>query len=469
MSSECEGPPSKRVKLEQAPPKGSVSEKLLRLSEPIRDYLNVPEVLSQTLRSDDLDFLNEQQQNKIWNLCDQQRPSKYLSSRILSFVKVREESERDEAARKFLACVVLAKEHRGHLELTKIFRKKLGQNEWKKIEDILYKVRDSPLPSPYTTPQNSPVTRLHPAYSTIVSPDTPVSFIYLQGPVIEQDFVKIERELWLAFSTGDYNSVNFHVSCVKEKCSLDTATYNVDCEIVALWFQSLVFMHRDRKYKDAIHLLKDAESLTQKSDNEMILSGRIHQRMAQIYLMMHEKDCAATYFMKAKEELQFVGRGYDKTNMFCREAKVLSATEPHRRDEIEKVYEMALCTLEKDDPYFLASFPSVTLSKAAFHLHVAFGSKQIDAGNPPSVNSDDINKTRETLKDFKEDEHILIDMKRNEYDFLQAELCRLEGNFKDAKRMFTEITNDEKKVVKNVFSLASHRLKWINKTFVCSS
>ena len=53
----------------------------------------------------------------------------------------------------------------------------------------------------------------------------------------------------------------------------------------------------------------------------------------------------------AKEELRFVGRDYDKTNMFCTEAKVLSASEPHRRHDIEKVYELALSTLEKDDPY----------------------------------------------------------------------------------------------------------------------
>ena len=101
----------------------------------------------------------------------------------------------------------------------------------------------------------------------------------------------------------------------------------------------------------------------------------------------------------AKEELQFVGRGYDKTNMFCREAKVLSATELHRRNEIEKVYELALSTLEKDDPYFLASFPSVTLSKAAFHLHVAFGSKQNEKvlNYLHVVRSDDITKARETV------------------------------------------------------------------------
>ena len=65
------------------------------------------------------------------------------------------------------------------------------------------------------------------------------------------------------------------------------------------------------------------------------------------------------------------------------------------------------------------------------------------------------------MKDFKEDEHILIDMRRNEYDFLQAELCRLEGNQKEAERRFIKITSARDCKVKNIVSLASHRLNYI--------
>lgn len=148
--------------------------------------------------------------------------------------------------------------------------------------------------------------------------------------------------------------------------------------------------------------------------------------------------------------------------MFCREAKVLSATEPHRRDEIEKVYEQALRSLEKDDPYFLASFPLVTLSKTAFHLHCAFGAKPDDSSRPPVVSAEDIKKAREALKGFKEDEHILIDMRRNKYDFLQAELCRLEGNQEEAERRFIKITSARDSKVKNIVSLASHRLNYMS-------
>ena len=401
-------------------------------------------------------FLTKSEQKTLWKLCDRGKPSGYLAGRILSFLKTRNKSKRDGDFCKFVACVIRANEHRGHLELTKIFRAKLGRAEWKHIQDILEKVRESPLPSPYTTPTHSPAT------PPVLSPERPVALITLQGQVVAEGFIKIERELWLAFSTGDYNNVEFLVKTIQLNCRLDEVIHNVDCRVVAMWFQSLVLMHRDGQYSDAIELLHNAEHLTHNSENEMILKGRIHQRMAQIYLMMHDKPTATDYFERAKEELQFVGRGYDKTNMFCREAKVLSATEPHRRDEIEKVYEQALRSLEKDDPYFLASFPSVTLSKTAFHLHCAFGAKPDDSSLPPAVSAEDIKKARETLKDFKEDEHILIDMRRNEYDFLQAELCRLEGNQKEAERRFIKITSARDSKVKNIVSLASHRLNYMS-------
>ena len=394
----------------------------------------------------------------MWELCDRDQPSGYLAGRILSFLRARKKSKRDGDFCKFVACVIRANEHRGHLELVKIFQAKLGRKDWKHIHNILEKVRESPLPSPYTTPIHSPAA---PPVIPVISPERPVAFIALQGQVVAKHFVKIERKLWLAFSTGNYNEVELFVKTIQVNCQVDEARYNVDCKVVAMWFQSLVLMHRDGKYMDAIDLLYSAEGLTCNSENEPILKGRIHQRIAQIYLMMHDKPTASNYFAQAKEELQFVGRGYDKTNMFCREAKVLSATEPDRRDDIEKVYEDALRSLEKDDPYFLASFPSVTLSKTAFHLHCAFGAKPQEDSPPPPVSAEDIKKARETLKDFKEDEHILIDMRRNEYEFLQAELCRLEGDQEEAERRFIALTSAEDSKVKNIVALALHRLKYM--------
>lgn len=116
--------------------------------------------------------------------------------------------------------------------------------------------------------------------------------------------------------------------------------------------------------------------------------------------MKGKKHVGATHFKMAKEQLQFVGRGYDKTNMYCREAKMLSVTETHRRADM---YQDALGTLEMDDPYFLASYPSMTLSKAAFHLHFAFGSKLTLKDDLPTVSAEDIQKARETLSGFNEE------------------------------------------------------------------
>ena len=53
-------------------------------------------------------------------------------------------------------------------------------------------------------------------------------------------------------------------------------------------------------------------------------------------------------------------------------------------------------------------------------------------------------------------------MRKNEYDFLQAELCRLEGNQMEAERRFIKITSGKDSKVKNIVSLASHRLKYID-------
>ena len=244
------------------PPHGSrgresVSVKVLRRSNSIRCYLNTREILYQTLVSNDIDFLTKREREILWELCDRDQPSGYLAGRILSFLKARKKSKRDGDFCKFVACVIRANEHRGHLELVKIFQAKLGRKDWKHIHNILEKVRESPLPSPYTTPIHSPGAA--PPVIPVISPERPVAFIALQGQVVAKHFVKIERKLWLAFSTGNYNEVELFVKTIQVNCQVDEARYNVDCKVVAMWFQSLVLMHRDGKYMDAIDLLYSAE------------------------------------------------------------------------------------------------------------------------------------------------------------------------------------------------------------------
>ncbi len=124
--------------------------------------------------------------------------------------------------------------------------------------------------------------------------------------------------------------------------------------------------------------------------------------------LIDKKNIGVDEFERAKNELQFVGRGYDKTNLFCREAKVLSATQPSCREHIENVYDKALSTL-------------LTLSKAAFHLHFSFGSKPDNKSKRTTPDAMDIQKAKDALKDLVESEHIFIEMRRLEYDLIQAE------------------------------------------------
>ena len=426
------------------------SDVVPRLSETICQSLCVQELLKY-VSIPDLKFLTDKERLYLLER-DSTCPSGQLARMILDFLDTREESSKEDDFRKFVACVSRASDHRGHKELTKYFRAKMGDGEWFLIQDIENESR-TPLPSPYETPQNSPVPAHH---VVIISPEKPCPpLITLQGKLVEDAVLDMDRKLWLSFSKGDYGDLK----CQIGKMHREHGKFDKDCEVVAMWFQSLILMHSSKNYDDALEKLDSALELATDCDNKTILVGRILQRKAQVYLMKGKKQAGAMHFKMAKEQLQFVGRGYDKSNMFCREAKMLSATEPHRRDDIEKVYQDALCTLEKDDPYFLASYPSVTLSKAAFHLHLAFGSKPTSKDSLPLVSADDILKAKETLSGFSVEEHILLDMRRFEFDLIQAELCRVEGRREEAQSKFTQLKHTvEMSGVGNIASIVQHRL-----------
>lgn len=411
----------------------------------------MPELLKYTTIPD-LEFLEDDEYDHVWKLTDQ-CPSEQVASRILGLLRRRKGSRREDDFRKFVACIVRASEHRGHQDILKGIQSKLPRKEWSLIQNIVDE-SETPEPSPYTTPQHSPTPSHH---KILQSPEKPVTLISLQGQLVEEKFLEVERKLWLSFSKGSYDNLECLITGVHKECG----QFDADCRVVALWFESLVMMHRHVKYEDAIQKLDTALDLIPSCVNETILEGRILQRKAQINLMRGLKNVGSKDFEMAKQRLQFVGRGYDKTNMYCREAKILSATEPHKRTDIEKVYQDALGTLEKDDPYFLASYPSVTLSKAAFHLHFAFGSKLTSKDQIPTVSVDDIQKAKETLAGFNEEEYILIDMRRFEYDLIQAELCRLEGSKGEARKRFTKLQYAGGKTG-NIASIATHRLKWMS-------
>lgn len=431
------------------------SDVVPRLSESICQSLCAQELLKY-VSIPELKFLTDEERLFLLQH-DPIYPSGQLVRFILYYLDTREKSRREDDFRKFVACVIRASEHRGHKELTKFFRAKIGDEEWLLIRDIESKSR-TPLPSPYQTPQNSPYQT--PQNSPIpachvISPEKPLTLNTLEGRLVEDAVLDIDRQLWLSFSKGDYSNLK----CVIEKMHEEHGKFDKDCEVVAMWFESLFLMHSSKKYDDALEKLDGAQELAGDTVNENILVGRILQRKAQVYLMKGKKLVGAEHFKMAKERLQSVGRGYDKTNMFCREAKMLSATEPHRRDDIEKVYQAALDTLEKDDPYFLASYPSVTLSKAAFHLHLAFGSKPTSEDRLPMVSSDDVLKAKETLSSFSVEEHILLDMRKLEFDVIQAELCRVEGRMEEARRRFTQLKcTVETNGVGNIAAIVEHRL-----------
>ena len=445
--SELPSPKKRRVNNRKKRPPSNV---VLRLSKEVCNYLNVQEILK-LVTIPELSFLKDEECQSL--LTDTSLSPAQQSSKLLHFLKMRDDSRREEDFRMFMACVEITQDvDRGHSDLSKMFQAKLPEEEWILVQKIK-EDSETPLPSPYTTPPNSPHVQTR---EITLSPERPMTLITLQGSLVEETFLNLSRELWVSFSKGNYDDLQFLILDMKNDCG----KHDPDSKVVALWFESLILMHRHKDYDRALSKLDDATELTGTCVNKGILKGRILQRKAQVYLMMGKKINGAELFKQAKEQLQFVGRGYDKTNMYCREAKMMSATEPDRRDDIEKIYQVALSTLEKDDPYFLASYPSVTLSKAAFHLHLAFGSKPATKEKLPLLTTGDVLKAKETLSGFVEEEHILIDMRRLEYDLLQAELCRVEGKAGEARSRFTRLKKAAGKVG-NIADIAEHRLKWI--------
>ena len=435
-------PQAKKLRIVENPSENIINC-VFRRSPQLFQYLNPDEVLNAQLMPD-LTFLTPYESQKLLDL-------KLISlegvvQQLLYFIRSREEEECKHACRKLIACIVYTKEHhRGHQELNKLFERKLPRHEWVYIQPLVDSIRDSPQPSPYRTPQ----ALVQP------SPKKPIPFIEEQG-MLANEFSYMVDDLWRYFSVGDYKTLEDTVLGVLKD---HTFKVEVDCQIVAMWFQSLIIMHRGGDYTSAIKVLNDALIMCgwENCVNRTILEGRIYQRMTQNYLMLGLKEPAMKFFELAKDKLKMVGRGYDKANMYCREAKILTALEPENRGQIEEMFERALSALQQSDPYFLASFPSITLSKAAFYLSVSFGSKPNDT--LPQVDPADIRKAEDTLNTINEEEHILLEMRRCEYNFLRAELCRLQGKG-EAREKFEELLSTPgSSKVKNILSLGEQRLQ----------
>ena len=135
----------------------SISERVLRLSDEIRKYLNVKEVVNQTLLSDDIDFLRKKEHKHVLKLRKNNRPSCDIIDHILFALKLRDQPTKDEDCRRFVACIVKAFEHPGHWDLAYIFSHMLECKDLENIQEILGKVQLPPLPSPCTSPPLSPI------------------------------------------------------------------------------------------------------------------------------------------------------------------------------------------------------------------------------------------------------------------------------------------------------------------------
>ena len=156
-----------------------VADCVLRRSEALLRCINANEILNSML-TPVLTFLTPDETEKLEDLQETREPPERVVRRLLNFIKARQGSEKDDACRKLVACIVqTTSEERGHRELEKIYRNKLPNQEWRFIDDLCREINDSPMASPYRTPQPRP-----PEAKTLratETPERPFPLIGLQG------------------------------------------------------------------------------------------------------------------------------------------------------------------------------------------------------------------------------------------------------------------------------------------------
>lgn len=311
------------------------------------------------------------------------------------------------ATRKFLACLWAGREHLGHEDLLCAIWPKLSETD----RDLLVQLC-----------KNGPESG--------VSPVRPPAFIELQGDLANDKFLKVEKRMWDHFGQGKYDQL----ADITGKLVVSPST---EWRIVGSWFQALncVFIHQCKDHQHCInHLLKPSlqECTSPTVANQNILEGRIHLRMAQVYLTTGQKAEAVTHSERARQLLS-LSRGYDRAVLSLREAKVLSATQPDRRQAVEKLF---LDALDNFDDQHVSCRPTAHLSLAAFYLHISFGSKPSLHPVVPPVRQDDIKKAMSQLDAI----HgiFLPSIRQCEVKLLSAELIRLEGKLDEARSIFEE-------------------------------
>ena len=335
-----------------------------------------------------------------------------------------------ETARKFIACLLEEKEHRGHRYVAEQLMKRIPPSEAEKIQALI--------------DDRNPVPR------------NPVQLVEPQGSLRSRHFVALDREMWFRFNVGEYDKLSELTAAIRRR-----PRYTNDHKVVAMWFDSLISMHRDGNHASSIsnHLLPALE-LCRDSENRLILEGRIYQRMSQLYLVLGLKELADRSIAQAECCLHLVARGYEQVNMLCRRAKLLSATaDADKRNVVEELYVRALAAINDDDPFIMASRPSIILSTAAFYLHMSFGAKPNPTDPPPHIPEADIVKAKAVLARLPHSE-VVLEMRKCELKVLKAELLRLEGDKQEAMELFTKASDDaQASKLGNIEAIAKHRIR----------
>lgn len=335
---------------------------------------------------------------------------------------------------KFVASLKLEDEHCGHQELAEEMMVDIPEKERKRINEIIRNVKRVERP---LQPQ-----------------------LELQGCLRGRKFDEVDHRLWDNLRKGDYES--FHWVTTQMRTSSV-----VEFQIYGLWFDSVAYIHSHKDHEKCISdLLKPALQLCKDSSisdhNRMILEGRLHLRLSQVLLVLGKNEEAVQHFDVAETRLQYVGKGYDKVQLLLRKAKVLSTTLPHDHHDklrIENIYISALDCISDDSPFAFTCRPSLYLSKAAFHLGIAFGSK------PPStaeqLSSNNIRKARDALNAVSHEEIQPIVIRHCEHCLVEAELLRLEGDVCNALRIFQEVKQKGTDKGLNLVSIAEHRIRYL--------
>ena len=415
----------------------SLKEVVFNHSKLIDSYVCVEHLIAE-LTNSRLEFLTPNELSKLYGTSGEQKRARLL----LVYLKQQD----NKTLRKFLACLVVEKEHKGHQDICEAIMRDIPKSEkvkvFKLVEQVVqdYSNAEEIMQTYFESFGKNPQEMLSctnhgesdsdcekDSVVTITpGPSRPPPQITLIGRLEGRHFDQVDRKLWNYFSTGQYD----HLEVLTERLQLRNS---VDFRIIGMWFKALIAMHRDKNYSHCLmNILFPALELcdNEKTENPSILRGRILQRIAQVFLVCGNKAEARIHVERAEQELQFVGKCYETVNMHCRRAKLLSTSLKDRK-EAEEEYSLALNTFTDDDAFALASRPSLILAKTAFHLHISFGARPDKDQPEPIVQANEISKAESTLSVLSED-MLHLDMRQSEKKLITAELERLKGNDKVA-------------------------------------